>query len=187
MIIGLIGFARSGKSTAAEHLQKNYGFERVNFKDGLIAEIKQNFPDLLYQICVACDKLEGGSWVEEDLFSIKPPIMRALLQNYGTEVRRGDNPNYWVEKWEDGIMTSGVENVVTDDVRFLNEAEAVKDFQGVLVRIVRSDITQAGTHASETEHLQMQEDFRIEVGPGEHQKLYEELDRIISQLKVNGR
>ena len=35
MIIGLSGYARSGKDTVAELLVLNYGFKRVAFADGI--------------------------------------------------------------------------------------------------------------------------------------------------------
>jgi len=47
MIIGFVGFKQVGKSTAAKYLEKKYGAKRVNMKDGLVAELRKNFPDLL--------------------------------------------------------------------------------------------------------------------------------------------
>ena len=46
--IAFIGKAKSGKTTACTHILENYkGFTKVNFKDALVAELRQNFPDLL--------------------------------------------------------------------------------------------------------------------------------------------
>lgn len=176
MIIGLIGFKQVGKSTAAKYLEEKYGFVRHNMKDALVAEIKQNFPDLLRQLA-----FEQG-WDGHDasaidlLFVEKPPAMRALLQNYGTEVRRKDCDTYWVEKWIDGSWS--IPKIVTDDVRFLNEAKVVKDAGGILIRLTRSDITTGGSHPSETEQLEIEADYTIECAPGDHEHLYRELDNI---------
>ena len=43
----------------------------------------------------------------------------------------------------------------------------------------KSDITSGGEHVSETEQLEVEADYTIEVAMGEHDKLYEELDRIL--------
>lgn len=183
MIIGLIGYKQSGKSTAAQHLAKKYGYIRHNFKDALIAEIKQNFPDLLEAILDATR--ESGEYFYapsgdvSELFKTKPPLVRALMQNYGTEVRRKDNDDYWVHEWVVNCFKKP--KVIADDVRFLNEAKAVRGMNGILIRIIRTDIDSGGTHASETEQDQIKTDYTITVDKGEHDKLYSELDKIIDE------
>ncbi len=196
MIIGLIGFKQVGKSTAAKYLEEKYGFVRHNMKDALIAEIKQNFPDLLEEIQRQYidwefEGMEDGEILTVgSLFKYKPPLMRALLQNYGTEVRRGDNDNYWTGQWWDTVMhypkgevRQGLQpkySVVTDDVRFLNEAKVVKDADGILIRLTRPDITTGGSHASETEQLEIEADYTIEAVPGDHEHLKRKLDEIMT-------
>ena len=124
------------------------------------------------------------AWTIDDLFSIKPPVMRALMQEYGTEVRRGDDTNYWVEKWKIAIG-DGTKNIVTDDVRFYNELAALGDVGGVLVRVVRPDITTGGTHQSETEQEAFIEDFGIEGVPGMPDAIEKQIDSIIQTIKSN--
>ena len=177
MIIGLIGFKQSGKSTAAKYLEDTYGFARHNFKDALVAEVKQNFPDLLREIALDWPLPENAT--TDDLFVTKPPLMRALLQNYGTEVRRRDNDNYWVSKWKVGSYKDN--DIVVDDVRFINEAQAVKDRGGILIRIVRDDITTGGSHTSETEQSLIQEDHTINVQKGDFDRLYRKLDSFMKE------
>lgn len=178
MIYGLVGLAGSGKSTAAKYMQDKYGFKRLNFKDGLVRELRERFPTLLTEL----EKIyyyKDGVFTVDDLFDKKPPAMRALMQNYGTEVRRKDDPEYWVNQWKAIAYSEPVQNIVTDDVRFLNEAQAVKDAGGKIIRIVRTDVTQALNHQSETEQFNIVHDYEIAVGPGEHEKLYTEIDKIL--------
>lgn len=187
MIIGLIGFKQVGKSTAAKYLEEKYGFVRHNMKDALVAELRQNFPDLLRIMAEDNYYVEGSPESLEaainKLFEEKPPEMRALLQNYGTEVRRKDDDYYWTNQWR----LKGAEyhregkSVVVDDVRFLNEAEAVKVQQGILIRLTRPDITTGGSHASETEQLEIVADYTIECQPDGHEALYKALDDILAQ------
>ena len=172
MIIGLIGFKQVGKSTAAKHLEGR-GFTRINMKDALVAELRKNFPDLLPKLG------DIYNMTVDELFEIKPPAMRALMQNYGTEVRRGDKGSYWTDQWELSAGNSENRNIVVDDVRFINEAEAVRHQGGILIRLTRPDITDGGTHASETEQLEIVADHTIECEAGGHGKLYNALDEII--------
>lgn len=190
MIIGLCGFARSGKSTAAEYLEKNHGFKRVNFKDALVAEMKENFPDLLDEIAYAVDMLNqyetgiGESTPTVELFLTKPRLMRALMQNYGTDVRRKDNPNYWAKKWVEKVkQTKG--NIVVDDVRFFNELSSLTELDGVLVRVKRPDITTGGTHQSEKEQELFCEDYTIEGVANSHDAIYEQLEELLDNIKKN--
>lgn len=175
MIIGLIGYKQVGKSTAAKYLANTYEFSRHNFKDGLVSEMKQNLPNTLDLLAK-----EHKTSVTE-LFDYKPPIMRALMQEYGTEVRRHDDPKYWVKKWINGIPENN--NVVVDDVRFINEAKAVSYRGGVLVRLKRDDITDGGDHASEVEQDKIVADFTIICGKGQHDILYRKLDSIYEAVK----
>jgi hypothetical protein len=170
----------SGKSTAAKYVAEKTGAVRINFKDALVEEMKENFPDLLEELSYLYNPDEHGI---EGLFREKPPLMRALMQNYGTEVRRGDNPNYWTQKWL--YKVNQLDNVVTDDIRFLNEAKGVKFFDGVIIRIIRSDITSTKGHLSETEMDQIEADYTVEVEKGDLIGLYQQLDAIIGDAKTN--
>lgn len=179
MIIGLIGLKQVGKTTAADHLVENQDFTKHNFKDALVAEIKQNFPDLLNEIYLQ-DSKEWNNGIpptdKDHLFRTKPPLMRTLMQNYGTEVRRGDNPNYWIKQWRDK-MPSG--DVVVDDVRFQNEADMVTTNGGILIRLERSDVEAGDMHASEVEQANIATKYTIEAAKGDFDSLYNQLDGII--------
>ena len=188
MIIGLTGKKRSGKTTASDYLMYRFNGHlidfnsvRINFKDALLDELRANFPALLQAIADSYDHSDYDGmdpWTVDKLFREKPPMMRALLQNYGTEVRRGDDPLYWIRRWNQRAKEEQ-RHVITDDVRFLNEAQAVKDLGGIVVRIVREDLPSTDTHQSEAEMDQIEPDYTISVKTGEHEKLYDFLDFLI--------
>lgn len=171
MIIGFVSPKQYGKTTACNILKKYWGDDvtQINFKDGLVNELKQNFPDLLSEI--------GKVHDPATLFTEKPPLIRALMQNYGTEVRRNDNENYWVDKWKNTKVDTP--HIIVDDVRFLNEAQAIKDSGGILIRLNRHDMTSADTHLSETEQRFISCDYIITVGEGEFEELEKQLTSII--------
>lgn len=181
MIIGLTGFKKSGKSTVATHLGIKYNFQRINMKDALIAEMKKNFPDLIQFFCGLYNM------TIDELFEEKPEGFRELMQNYGTEVRRGDKDSYWTEQWRERSYSARdlKQNIVVDDVRFLNEAQAVRDKGGIIIRVVRNDIPTGGAHSSERQQLEITPDYVVSVGKGEQAKLMEEVDAIMQ--KVNHR
>ena len=191
IIIGFVGKMGSGKSTACEYLAEAFeDVKRVNMKDGLVREMKERLPNVLDELVGNQNDIEGewgdgSEWSVERLFQEKPPIMRALMQNYGTEVRRGDDPDYWVKQWKntvDRVANQERFHVVCDDVRFLNEAKAVKEMGGVIVRIVRTDITDTGTHQSEIEMDQIKADYTVTAEKGQHQKLYSQLSELFDSL-----
>jgi ABC-type dipeptide/oligopeptide/nickel transport system ATPase component len=191
MIIGLVGYKGSGKTTACNIIKKHLDdVVQINFKDALIEEIKEKFPDLLEAIRENEEawSFEYGSdfdWSIDDLFIVKPPLVRTLLQNYGTNVRRADDPGYWVQKWVDNFIAAhGVlNNILTDDVRFLNEAESIKLYGGILIRLERTDLEQTDTHQSETEQKEIECDYTITCGAGELDKLEAELIKILDSVE----
>lgn len=177
-IIALTGFKQTGKSTAASYLTKNYGFVRHNFKDALIKELEENFPDLLNYFL---ELYEADTF--EELWTKKPEGVRRLMQNYGTEVRRKDCVDYWVRRWEETLPPG---DVVIDDCRFVNEAQTVKNLNGIIIRLKRTDITTGGDHISEVEQASIVPDYIIGCGSGEHYKLYKSLDEIMKVVKYWG-
>jgi hypothetical protein len=115
----------------------------------------------------------------EILFDEKPPLMRTLMQNYGTDVRRKDDHDYWVKQWVKG--SANISNIVTDDIRFKNEAQALRGQGGIIVRLTRPDVETGGDHVSETEQLEIISDYQIACGKGDLDILYNKLDEIISK------
>lgn len=187
MVIGICGFARSGKSTIADYLVKEHGFKKVGFKDALVADMKEKFPDLLQLLanmeCMMRLK-KKGEYTIDDLFNDKPSLMRALMQNYGTNVCRNRDPQCWVKAWNKTVRASK-QNIVVDDVRFFNELSAVTEMDGILIRVKRPDIKSAGNHQSEKEQTLFIEDFLIEAWAGHTDDLYEQVEEVIKVIKNN--
>lgn len=171
IIIGLTGLKQSGKSTAAKYLESKYGFKRHNFKDALIKELKKNFPDLLGEM-VSVHNAESV----DKLFEIKPPLIRKLLQNYGTEVRRREDSEYWIRDW---INNRPLANMVVDDVRFLNEAEAVRLYGGRIVQIIKQGQESNDQHQSETEMAQIIPDSKIMANEGKPEDIEKAIDLLM--------
>ena len=71
------------------------------------------------------------------------------MQTLGTEWGRALSPNLWIETWAASL--AGLDRVVADDVRFENEAAAVRALGGVVLRVERAGagFASGAAHASE--------------------------------------
>lgn len=139
LIIGLAGYARSGKNEAAEALTQ-HGWKQAAFADKL------------REFLLAVDPVIPGPYGTGNLrLSIlirdvgweyakdQYPEVRALLQRTGTEAgRKLLGSNVWVDALFKDFIDSPA--LVVTDVRFPNEAEAVTDRGGVLIRIARPGV-----------------------------------------------
>lgn len=148
MIIGLSGVARSGKDTVADHLVENYGFRKVSFADPIREALYRLNPDIEldgYDMKLASAvRLLGWEQLKDASSSI-----RGLMQRMGTEVgREMFGENIWVDTALKSIAPG--EKIVITDVRFPNEAEAIKATGGKLWRVERPGVGPANDHPSES-------------------------------------
>jgi hypothetical protein len=105
------------------------------------------------------------------------PRMRALLQQWGTEYRRGQDPDYWTEIMRERLST--VAAAAVSDVRFADEAELVRELGGEVWLIERPGC-QANGHASEA--LAFAAD-RIIDNSGDIEHLRREVSRALGEVK----
>jgi hypothetical protein len=142
---------RSGKSTAAAALS-GLGWKRVPFA----ATLKRMLRRLLLDLGMDDREVEWAlnDGKEEPLELLPQRTPRQLLQTLGTEWGRGmADPELWVRCWQAQAreaLAAGW-SVVADDVRRVNEAQAVRDTGGVIVKVVRPDggSERFSNHASE--------------------------------------
>ena len=75
------------------------------------------------------------------------PEVRSLLQRFGTQVGRmilGENV------WVDTALRDLSKRTVFTDVRFPNEADAIRSRHGIVIRVERSGVGPVNSHPSET-------------------------------------
>ena len=142
-VIAFIGVIGSGKDYSANKLVESGGFERVDFKDGLL--------DLASDI-VGYDVRADYEWFKEYPIGVMRPANilqepsyqaardvilkshpftmtgRRLLTRLGTEGMRKRDENYWVKQFIAAADTAVKRGnfVTTADCRFLNEIRAVQ-------------------------------------------------------------
>lgn len=143
MIIGLSGYARSGKDTVAELLVLNYEFKRMAFADGIRDALTALNP-ILHDGHRLNEIVQMYGW---DIAKAKDEVRR-LLQVMGTEVgRKLIHEDVWVWRLFNQIDTD--ERIVIPDVRFPNEARMIKERGGEVWRINRHNHSAVNDHISE--------------------------------------
>ena len=143
MIIGLSGYARSGKDTVAELLVLNYEFKRMAFADGIRDALIALNP-ILHDGYRLNEIVKMYGW---EVAKSKDEVRR-LLQVMGTEVgRKLIHEDVWVWRLFNSINTD--ERIVIPDVRFPNEARMIEQNGGEVWRINRHNHKPVNDHISE--------------------------------------
>jgi len=149
MLVGLCGYARSGKDTAADGLPK--GFHRFSFArplkeaaDGLVAEMLQSVGDYAKAeevFTMGTDEFSGEPEIKgvKDQFK---PVLRPFYVALGAGMR-ALIPGYWITKLALEIEAWEEENSVITDVRYLNEAKYILDKGGIVIYIKRPGLKPA--------------------------------------------
>lgn len=178
MIIGLGYKAKSGKDVVADYLVKEYGFQKASFA----AALKEACRSIFH---LNDRQLYGDLKEVIDNFWNATP--RYILQRVGTEcMRQGYDQSIWIRSLQRQITNDS--NWVVTDVRFLNEAKAVKSWGGKVFRIDRLGGPGASggivKHASEIEMDMYHEWDGIIENAGTFEELYKRVDEIIKYIAV---
>ena len=140
MIIGICGFAGSGKDTIADYLQNIHQFRRESFahtlKDAVAAVFGWDRDMLEGRTRESREWREQvDSWWTERLSM--PVTPRLVLQVWGTEVaRKSYHDDIWIASLENKLRKTH-DDVVISDCRFPNEIRAIKAAGGIVIRVVR--------------------------------------------------
>lgn len=145
-LLGLSGYAGSGKDTVGGMT----GFTRVAFADRMREAMLALNPEIITSWHTSTSPL--SKTIDEmgwDQAKREYSHIRELLQRFGTEMGRNIiHPNVWVDLALKDLVP-GKRYVITD-VRFPNEAQAIKDRGGFVYRIERPGIEPPNLHSSET-------------------------------------
>ncbi len=183
LLFGLTGPPAAGKDTAARYLIEEYGFKRLAFADeirraALLLDPFIGESERLSQV------VADHGW---DHCKSTRLEVRRLLQVLGTELGRDlHGPDIWVAKVFDAIhQFDADQHVVLTDVRFQNEAAAVRSHGGRIVRLNRSchspDVVM--THLSEVESAGIRPDYVIP-NHGDLAELHGRLDRLVTRSQA---
>lgn len=154
-LIGFSGRMGSGKSSLAKEVKKE--LEALGYKvkiTNYAGALKEDITSLIREFKSAINRKEEELVLvkfgikysskerdiirevlkrcsEEDTGYSKNENVRTLLQTYGTDVKRKENENYWIDRLAQSL-DKNLDFVLIDDVRFENEAEFIVNNSGFI-------------------------------------------------------
>lgn len=181
IILGITGHHNTGKTTAAQLLEAHVDARVMAFSDGINTEVAKAFsvsiidlasrqgknqPQRLLALHNCTDKAfvqAALPHAEGDLLTPRSP--RQILEWWGSEYRRAQDPYYWVDQTlhriTDYISKGCTRTIVIADVYKLGEAALIKAAGGTIWRIERPGHEERTAHATSNEHLQIQADLTL--------------------------
>lgn len=138
-LIGICGYAGSGKDTVANYLIKEKNFERVSFA-GILKDIvsvlmgwERELLEGLTEESRIFRETKDEWWSSKMGKYITP---RIVLQTIGTNVFRNHfDDNIWIFAMERKFLSMKDKNVVITDCRFENEFEFIKNLGGKILTV----------------------------------------------------
>ncbi len=140
MIIGLFGKKGAGK----DYYAKNF----------LLNQLKGNTLIVSFADSLKLFALEQKLFTFDELYVNKSKKSREWMQWYGTDIKRNQDPDYWINNLKNTIKINqlrGIDNFIITDVRFLNEIKWIKSEGGLIYKIVDPDYCIQDNHISENE------------------------------------
>lgn len=212
MIIGFAGKAASGKTTAAHYMQEHLPGEVqiIPMAQVLRGEVEvflrsigaEEHVPLVYGCqedkvrVFHVDAKQAGNacplwshFIAEHADIQNSPqqtalTVRRILQWWGTEYRRAQDPEYWTKAWANLVESLDLNNIhiLIDDIRFINELSTVRNEQGLIVKIERPGFNGAGNHASETSLDDYTDWHRVIINDGSLDDLGKQITAMTAEL-----
>lgn len=153
-LVGFTGYIGSGKSECAKILHElNQEWTPIGFADpvreGVLAIDPYVGLDGYGRLVRLSDVVRQFGW---DIAKRKFPEVRRLLQKYGTEGGRAIHGwDCWIKIFREraSAIVSVGRRVAAFDVRFDNEAAAIHEMGGVVVRVDNPRVQRSSDHESE--------------------------------------
>lgn len=209
VIAGKMGY---GKDYVGNLIKDNFSnVEKISFADALKEEVEyiinlirnnSSLEHIAYEMNVSKDEIKplyiamiSFKDINELTVKKKNSTIRFMLQYWGTDVRRKNNENYWVQKTVDKILEiNKLGNVaLITDGRFPNELKGVSELNGITIQLDISKEKQienllnrdgilpnkeAFNHPSETSYLEYK-DFDLILT----EDILSDKDLILSKIK----
>ena len=151
VIAGKMGY---GKDYVGNLIKNSFSnIEKISFADALKEEVEHiinltrnnsSFEHIAYEMNVSKDEIKPlyiamitFKDINELTVKKKNSTIRFMLQYWGTDVRRKNNENYWVQKTVDKILEiNKLGNVaLITDGRFPNELKGVSELNGITIQL----------------------------------------------------
>lgn len=176
-IIGLSGYARSGKDIVGQALVKR-GWLRISLGDQIRIALYALNP-LVSESKRLVEVVDQYGW---ETAKTAFPEIRELLQRMGAEVGRDFmGENTWIDLTFRNIAEGS--KIVVTDCRWPNEAKKIKDLGGQMWRVERDGTKPANSHIGEV----ALDDFPFDMvfrNDGSISELDMQVGNVLSELKL---
>ncbi|MDQ2740275.1 MAG: hypothetical protein M3Y35_17045 [Actinomycetota bacterium] len=149
MLIGLNGFAGSGKDTVAAIACREFGFRQYAFANKLKEMAVSDHDIVLSNGKLLSDVVREHGWEYAKWNPETGPETRVHLQDLGGRKREEHGESFWVDQVAKLIELDGVRDAVISDVRYPDEAAWVLDRGGMVVEVRRPGVEPVNDHATE--------------------------------------
>jgi hypothetical protein len=208
IVIGFGYAARCGKDTACKTIIEAkagvYDIRKYGFGDALKEEVNQAATEaggmfaLFNELATVGAPLPGlrrikiPDWVQFDKDAdMTDPLCplgkhRTLLQWWGTEYRRAEDPFYWIKKMKERIELDHPEIALISDMRFINEYMWIKSNGGFTVKVERRGFTSVSTNSSHVSEQQLANvvfDYEIQVEDNQLEILKEDSLTVFNMIE----
>lgn len=181
-IVGILGEKGHGKDTFAKFVMaETTDFRTTHFAESLkyqcaeiwgLTEAQMHDPQIKEAALPAPIVMDEQIEAMRRLTGLDIPLAgkiahspREIMQFYGTEYVRAAQDDYWIEQVRKNIRRGG--SVLIPDTRFPNEAKAIRELGGILIKIVRVDLVRSGdTHKSEVMQASIVPDVTVHTSEG---------------------
>jgi hypothetical protein len=174
MIVGISGKKYSGKSTIASYLVTQ-DFREFSFAYPLKNACKELF-------LLSDSQLNTEKEILDTRWDMSP---RQMFQKVG-ELFRSIRGDFFIHHLRTRLAENeqkDIVNIVISDIRYENEAEFIREHDGILIKVIRPDffLYQEDSHDSETNIVKINTDFVV-FNNGNFETLYNQIDEIISKI-----
>lgn len=208
MIVGVCGYAKSGKDTLAnviQYLTKTYPtpdhldlehalmwakmmgspWEIVKFADGVREVARILAPGVGFDTQADKELMMPSAWST----NAAPMSRREFLQKLGTDALRDNlHQDVWLNLLMNRYSTPSTieKRWIVTDVRFPNEFYAIKTAGGIMVRVVRDGVGPTNLHRSETAIDSLRSNFTVE-NNGSVKDLFVHAKKILQYVEARDR
>lgn len=157
-LVGITGYAQSGKSTVASVVKGYMGGDIISMADPLRAMMLEINP----MLHVDQRKLPEAEDVSHDYLTLYNRFgyeackmytdLRMYMVALGKGAREHIGPDVWITAAEER-MSHAVGNVIIPDIRYANEAALIQRQGGLLIHVVRHGIDAANEEESVNQEL----------------------------------